>query len=129
MRGLKRHLTYANVASTLALIIAVAGGATAVAVSKAPKNSVASSSIKPHNVTARDLAGVRVVQVNGSVSAFAPCRRGERLLGGGGSPVPPGGPLGTSRPNDNGWFVQQGGGPGDTLMAAYALCLAAKPGK
>jgi hypothetical protein len=130
MRGLKRHLTYANIASTLALIIAVAGGATAVAVSKAPKNSVASSSIKPFNVTARDMARVRVVEVNQQFSAFAPCARGEQLLGGGGSPIPPGGlvGLGVSRPGGNGWFVQQGDGP-SRIMAAYALCLAAKPGK
>ncbi len=85
MRRLKPHLTYANVAATLALIIAVAGGTTAIAGSKAAKNTVASSSIKPYNVTARDLAGIRVVQVNGQFSAFAPCARGERLLGGGGS--------------------------------------------
>lgn len=130
MRRLKPHLTYANVAATLALIIAVAGGTTAIAGNKAAKNTVASSSIKPHNVTARDLAGIRVVEVDGQFSAFAPCARGERLLGGGGSPIPPGGlvDLGVSRPGGNGWFVQQGGGP-DRLMAAYALCLKARPGK
>jgi hypothetical protein len=90
---------------------------------------VASSSIRPHNVTAADLAGIRVVQVNGQFSAFAPCARGERLLGGGGSSIPSSlVDLGVSRPGDNGWFVQQGDGP-DTLMAAYALCLKAKPGK
>jgi hypothetical protein len=130
MYRLRRHLTYANVVATVALIIAVAGGTTAIAASQAAKNSVASSSIKPYNVTARDLAGIRVVEVNGGFSAFAPCARGERLLGGGGSPIPPGGlvDLGVSRPGANGWFVQQGGGP-DRLMAAYALCLKAKPGK
>ena len=85
MRQLKPHLTYANVAATAALIIAVAGGTTAIAGSKAAKNTVASSSIKPYNVTARDLAGIRVVQGNGQFSAFAPCERGERLIGGGGS--------------------------------------------
>ena len=130
LRGLRTRLSYANVTATLALIAAVAGGTTAaIAASKAPKNSVASSSIKPFNVTARDLAGVRLVEVNQRFSAFAPCPRGERLLGGGGSSVPPGFPdLGVSRPSGNGWFVQQGTGP-DTLMAAYALCLKAKPGK
>ncbi len=129
MHRLKPHLSYANVAATLALIIAVAGGTTALAGSKAAKNSVASSSIKPFNVTARDLAGIRVVQVSSPVNAFARCSRSERLLGGGGSPVPAGGPLGTSRPGDNGWFVQQGGGPEDVVVAAYALCLKAKPGR
>jgi hypothetical protein len=127
MQRLREHLTYANVAATLALVIAVAGG-TAIAGGKAAKNSVASSSIKPHNVTASDLAGIRVVEVTGQFSAFAPCSRRERLLGGGGSPVT-GGPLGASRPGQNGWFVQQGAGPEDRPMTAYALCLRGKPGK
>ena len=35
MQRLRRHLTYANVAATLALVIAVAGGATAIAGGKA----------------------------------------------------------------------------------------------
>ena len=73
MHRFRRHLTYANVAATLALFIAVAGGTTAIAGGKAAKNSVASSSIKPFNVTARDLAGIRLVQVSGQVNAFAPC--------------------------------------------------------
>jgi hypothetical protein len=130
LRGLRRHLSYANVTATLALIATVAGGTAAIAASKAPKNSVASSSIRPLNVTARDLAGIRVVEVTNQFSAFAPCARGERLLGGGGSPIPPGGlvGLGLSRPGGNGWFVQQGEGP-NTVMAAYAICLRAKPGK
>ena len=38
MQRLRRHLTYANVAATLALVIAVAGGATAIAGGKAAKN-------------------------------------------------------------------------------------------
>jgi hypothetical protein len=127
MHRLRRHLSYANVAATLALIIAVAGGTTAIAGGKAAPNSVASSSIKPHNVTARDLTGIRVVQVNGQFSAFAPCARGERLLGGGGG-ADVGHSLGASRPRGNGWDVVQGVGP-DTFISAYAFCLKAKPGK
>jgi hypothetical protein len=130
MRGFRRHLNYANVAATVALVVAVAGGATAIAGSKAPKNSVVSSSIRPYNVTARDLAGIRIVETDSQFSAVAQCNSRERLIGGGGSPIPPGGtvPLGVSRPSANGWFVQQGEGP-DRLMAAYALCLRAKPRK
>ena len=124
MHRLRTHLTYANATATLALIIAIAGGTTAIAVSKAPKNSVVSSSIKPHNVTARDLAGIHVVEVSGPVTAFARCPRSERLLGGGGSTV---GPLGTSRPGGNGWFAQQGSGPEDQQVTASALCLRSKP--
>jgi hypothetical protein len=127
MHRLKPHLSYANVAATLALIIAVAGGTTAIAGGKAAKNSVASSSIKPFNVTAGDLAGIRVVQANGQFAAFAPCARNDRLLGGGGS-SPAGDNLGASRPGEHGWYVQQGGGP-NTHVIAYAVCLKGKPGK
>jgi hypothetical protein len=104
MRRIRRHLSYANVASTLALLVAIAGG-TAIAGSNAPKNSVTTNSIKPHHVTARDLAGIRVVEVDQKFSAFAPCGRRERLLGGGGSSIgaglcrcPPSQPGRTSSP-------------------------------
>ncbi len=123
MKKLRGKLTYANVAATLALVIAVAGGTTALAASK---NSVTSSSIKPYNVTASDLAGIRVVQVSGEFKAFAACSHRERLLGGGGSASP----LGTSRPGSNGWYVEQGSAlGGNQIVSAYALCLKAKPGK
>jgi hypothetical protein len=125
MSRIKRHLSYANVAATLALVIAIAGGTSAIAGSKAPKNSVVSSSIKRFNVTAKDLAGLQEVQVSAQVSAFAPCPPHARLLAGGGSA---GGPLGASRPGNNGWFVQQGTGPEDRAVVAYALCLRGKPG-
>jgi hypothetical protein len=123
---IKRHLTYANVAATIALIIAIAGGTTAIAGGKAAKNSVASSSIKPFNVTAGDLAGVRVVQVAGQFKSLAPCARRERLLGGGGGAT---GGARISAPQGNGWYVEQDGGPVDQPVVAYALCLKAKPGK
>ncbi len=59
MDRLRRHLTYANVAATLALIVAVAGGTTAIAMkATAPKNSVTTKSIRPYNVTAGDLSGL-----------------------------------------------------------------------
>jgi hypothetical protein len=125
MRRIRRHLSYANVASTTALLVAIAGGTTAIAGSNAPKNSVTSSSIKAHHVTARDLAGIRVVEASSPVSAFAACQKRERLLGGGGSTT---GPLGASRPGNNGWLVQQGSGPQDQQITAYALCLRSKPG-
>jgi len=127
MRRLRRHLNYANVAATLALLVAIAGGTTAIAGSNAPKNSVTSSSIKPFNVTARDLAGIRVVQASGQFAATAMCGRGERLLGGGGI-APAGDTLGASRPSGNGWLAQQGNGP-DTHMIALAMCLKAKATK
>jgi hypothetical protein len=121
MKKLRPRLSYANVVATLALVIAVAGGTTAIAVSKAPKNSVVSSSIKPYNVTADDLAGIRVVTAVASGTAVASCARGERLLGGGAS-----GDLAASFPSNNNTWVGVSGSGGVT---AYALCLKAKPGK
>ena len=59
---MRRHLTYANVVATLALVVAVGGGSTAIAISakKAPKNSVTSAAIRDGSVTGKDLAAVRV---------------------------------------------------------------------
>ena len=79
---MRKHLSYANVVATLALIVAVAGGTTAVAVSnKAAKNSVTSKSIKDRSVTGKDLAGVRVGVFNSATTAT--CLPGERLLSAG----------------------------------------------
>lgn len=125
---MRKHLTYSNVVATLALVLVVAGG-TAIAVER---NSVTSASIKPNNVTAKDLTGVRVVQANGIFKAFAPCAKGEKLLGGGGSVSGDTGPVGASRPGGNGWFVNQAlvsGGGANSPVIAYALCLRAKPKK
>src|SRR5688500_18610668 len=97
---MRKHLSYANVAATLALVIAVAGGSVAVAgsVKKAPKNSVTSSGIRPNNVTAPDLT--RIIRVNGQTTLTDPgapdgnftaatasvaCPAGSRVLSGGGA--------------------------------------------
>jgi hypothetical protein len=131
MKKLREKLTYANVAATLALVLAVAGGTTAIAANKAPKNSVASSSIKPNNVTAGDLTAIRVVQTTDLFKAFAACAKREKLVGGGGDVAAGGGNLGASRPGSNGWYVQRGSlaGPSETPVTAYALCLKSKPSK
>jgi hypothetical protein len=47
---------YADVAATLALVLAVAGGGTALAVTHLPKNSVTSKAIKNGTIKAKDLA-------------------------------------------------------------------------
>jgi hypothetical protein len=57
--GMSRIVSYANVASTLALVVALSGGA--YAATKLPKNSVGSPQIKNGAVAAADLA-------NGSVT-------------------------------------------------------------
>lgn len=82
---MRKHMSYANVVATLALIVAVAGGTTAVAVSKkAGKNTVTSKSIKDGSVTGKDLAGVRVEQVTAvQQQQELRCRPGEKLLSAG----------------------------------------------
>jgi hypothetical protein len=125
MGKLRGKLTYANVMSTIAVIVAVAGGTTAIAASVG-KNSVTTKSIKPGNVTARDLAGIRIVIGETNVSG-ASCRSDEKLLGGGGRGTTPGGSepaISESYPEGRSWILK--GVRGN--FQAYALCLKAKPG-
>lgn len=124
MKTLMPRLSYANVTATLALIASVAGGTTAIAVSNAPRSSVTSSSIRPYNVTAGDLAGIRVVQAVARGTATASCARGERLLGGGASA----GDLAASFPINNSWVGGVSGAAGQDA-SVYALCLRRNPGK
>ena len=126
MDKLRGKLTYANVMSTIAVVIAVAGGTTAIAASLG-KNSVTSKSIKPGNVTARDLASIRVVlgPLQGGASG-ASCPSGEKLIGGGGRAFGPAAMdpvISSSYPEADSWIAI-----GDGNLKAYALCLRAKPG-
>jgi hypothetical protein len=145
MTSLKPHLTYANVVATLALVLAVAGGSTAIAIStKVKKNSVGTKQLKNGAVTAAKLGKEAVTSdklVDGSVTAsklvpvkvvataggLANCSVGEKLLGGGG--VELGGPLSETFPTVTPgatplqWVA---GGPG-TSTTTYAMCLQATP--
>ena len=106
MKILRRHLTYANVAATLALAIAIAGGTTAIA-----GNKIGASDLKKIKVrTVRAGPGTF-----GRTIATARCRKSEQLLGGGGAGID-----GGSYPSGNGWVVT--GAVGGTVDA-YALCL------
>src|SRR4051794_41026892 len=104
---LRRNLSFANVAATLALIIAIAGGTTAIAGNK---------------VGAQDLKKIKVRQAQadqpstGFPVAVAHCHTGEKIVGGGGIATK----LGASNPQGNAWAA--GGGIGDHVVA-YALCL------
>jgi hypothetical protein len=59
MRSLRRHLTYANVMSTIAVVLAL-GGATALAATHLKKNSVNSKAIKNGAVKTADLKNAAV---------------------------------------------------------------------
>jgi hypothetical protein len=108
MASMRKHLTYANVVATLALIVAVAGGSAAIAISvKVKKNSVGTKQIKKGSITAGKLADGAVTNVklaDGSVTGSkltgtriakdqqAPnvqadigCATGEKMLSGGGA--------------------------------------------
>jgi hypothetical protein len=131
---LKARLTYANVVATLALIVAVAGGGTAIALSVG-KNSVTTKSIKPGNVTARDLAGARVATALGSGTSSGTtvsCLPSERMLAGGAEARSTTTPPGEDRfltashptPDGSGWTARA-----DSGVVVYVVCLRAKPGK
>jgi hypothetical protein len=145
MHRLRRHLSYANVAATLALIIAIAGGTTAIAARvTAPKNSVTSKSIRNGNVTARDLTTLVRVDAPGVVTDPSPgdlsfstagaqvsCPSGTRPIGGGVSAP------GTNRVfvassvmSRNGWaggVSSDASGPQQFSVTAW--CLIRKPGE
>ena len=149
MDGIRRHLSYANVTATIALVIAIAGGTTAIAVSKGAKSpdvnkkgniraghvttpkladgSVTASKIAGGNVTAGQLAGVDVVQATGTPTSTATCPSGERLVSGGAVALTGGTSLGSSSPSEagNGWTASGGGAGG---VRVVALCLKATAG-
>ena len=131
---IRRHLSYANVMSTIAVIAAL-GGPTAVAVTvSASKKSdinkkgniragrVTTPKLATGAVINTKLAGVEIVQASGPGNITAACPGGTRLMGGGGG-IAGGGSLTNSGPAEgvNGWRANSNTGTGVTT--AYALCL------
>jgi hypothetical protein len=131
MNTLGRKLTYANVVATLALVIAVAGGSTAIAVSASksadvtPKGKiragrVTTTKLADGAVTATKVGAIDIVQASGPGGTPVTCPAGERVLAGGGQP---GGTasLAFSIPQGNGWVA----GPTNPAagITVYALCL------
>ena len=136
---LRERLTYANVAATLALVIAVAGGTAAVAgVRVAPKNSVVTKSIRPNNVTASDLTGIIRVSSQATFSdaappdgtfgggtASVPCPAGTRVISGGGGVDNSRAQMTASGPVGEGWAVAASGdGINSATITVTAKCLA-----
>lgn len=144
MHRLRTHLTYANVAATIALVIAVAGGTTAIAMkATAPKNSVTSKSIRPNNVTARDLT--RLIEVRAQAilndpapaddaftdtTAIARCPAGSRVITGGGFVDSDHAELVGSQPTNEAWIVSaKGDGTNEARVTAIAWCLSKRAEK
>jgi hypothetical protein len=154
MTSLRSHLTYANVVATLALVLAVAGGTSAIAISaKVKKNAVGTKQLKngsvtpaklrngavtvakiaDGNVTASKLAPTHVVVDHqaASVTALAKCPTGERLLSGGAAGG--GGEVRVTLPEvdqfnpgatPTQWDALSAGG---STSDGYALCLQSSP--
>jgi hypothetical protein len=133
MHRIRRHLTYANVMSTIAVILAVAGGSTAIALTASAKKSdvnkkgniragrVTTLKLADGALTAPKLAGIEVVQATApaGITAQARCATGARLLSGGGT-VSGSGSLLSSRPGSSEeWEAVTSSGN----VTAYALCL------
>ncbi len=145
MHRVRRHLTYANVAATVALVIAVAGGTTAIAGRHtAPKGSVTTKSIRANNVTASDLTRIQSVTKEVSFSdpapgngvytgnaALASCPAGTRLLSGSGVISGPGATfLSSTHQVGQGWAASgSSDGAGTVTITAIANCLVADPQK
>jgi hypothetical protein len=131
---IRRHLSYANVMSTIAVVVAIVGGSTAVAVTvNASKKSdinkkgnirasrVTAPKIANGAVTASKLAGIEVVQTTApaGILAQARCPAGARLISGGAA-VGGSGSLASSSPGTGEvWEAVTTGGN----ATAYALCL------
>jgi hypothetical protein len=140
----RRHLTYSNIAATLALVIAIGGGTAAIAgVRIAPKNSVTTKSIRQNNVTSRDLTGIVRVTSSSSFNDPAPpdgtfgggnasvsCPAGTRLISGGGGVDNSRAQVTNSAPVGEGWAVAASGdGTNTATITVVAKCLAGKAQK
>jgi hypothetical protein len=142
--GIRKHLSYANVTATLALVVAIGGGT---AFALRGKGTVTSYKIRNGNVTGVDLSSTKIVTKafsvpdtkasddewgGGGTAVF--CPRGFRLIGGGGA-APPGSSgraaISRSSPNgDGGWTVTAQQDSGKTQHGyAFALCIRKRPGR
>jgi hypothetical protein len=137
MQRIRRHLTYANVMSTLAVAFAIAGGSTAIAVSvNASKKSdinpkgniragkVSTKKLANNAVASSKLGQIEIVQATAVNEAMASCPPSARLLSGGGAVAGGiGAAVARSLPKDNGWQATINSGVGAQEITAYALCL------
>jgi hypothetical protein len=141
MRRIQRHVTYANVVATLALLVAVGGGS---AMALSGKNSVRSDDVKNGQITSKDLAPIRVATQSATLTDLAAdgvwtyirveakCLRGEQALGGGATNAVTGSPASIVQSNSipGGWGVTAGSDSGTVApVVATALCLRAKPAR
>lgn len=132
---IRTKLTYANVVATLALIVAVAGGSTAIAISSKQKISgklikpgtITTKQLKDGSITGPKLARIDRVWVVGSSpnnSTKATCPQGSVLLGGGVAGSALNSVDQTAPSLDESWSGSSNG-----AFQVAAMCLRAGPGK
>lgn len=115
---MRSKLTYANVMSTLAVVLAVAGGTSAVAGIKLGKGSVGKRELAKGAVTAKALGRTVIrVEENAAGGAVTSCAKGERLLSGGTLA----GIVSSTRPSES--IANSWDGAGSAPATVYALCL------
>jgi hypothetical protein len=128
----RKHLSYANAAATLALVLAIAGGSTAIAVTvNASKKSDVNKKgkIRAGRISAPKLASIRLESKAFPDAGTAPgevslgCQPGERLITGGAS-VPPGVDPATATQNK---LLSSHPGPNNTWMASYETNVSPHP--
>ena len=107
---MRKHLSYANVMATLAVVIAVAGGSTAIAITAAILNDPG----PPDG----NFVGA---------TASAACPAGSRVLSGGGASPANRTQLFLSAPQGEGWAVSASGdGVTNAPVTVVAKCLSKK---
>lgn len=125
---MRAKLTYANVMSTIAVVLALTGGATAVAVGLG-KGSVGPRELKKGAVRGQELGPVVMRKRTGPGvgQGIVRCNKGERVIGGGGIAAPTGGgtvSLTQSEPLPNGWAAAgTGASAAGATVTAFAMCL------
>lgn len=132
---IRTKLTYANVVATLALIVAVAGGSTAIAISSKQKISgklikrgtITTKQLKNGSITGPKLAKIDRIQIAGTAgnTSKAVCPQGATLVSGGvsGSTIDPV-IQSTPSPGSEEWL-----GASSSPPLIVAMCLRAHPGK
>jgi hypothetical protein len=134
---IRTKLTYANVVATLALIVAVAGGSTAIAISSKQKISgklikpgtITTKQLKDGSVTGPKLATIDRIAATGPaiVGEKADCPQGSKLISGGAVAFGSTDGITRSDPSDVSETWRGASAAGQSTV--IAMCLRSTPGK
>jgi hypothetical protein len=117
MKRLRSKLTYANVVSTLALFLVLAGGTAFAAKQVLPKSSVGAKQLKNGSITLGKLSSATKTALAGGVGPQGPA----------GAPGAPGTAKAWAEIGNAGEVLRSSGGISATVYAAGVYCVAAGP--